>query len=98
MSSVSNFAGDLFKQDTNISKLDMPVTNLTELTDKVITENRQAIQEKTEVTMQQMQAPPPPPPAPTPPTSATGFDGPNSESDSKVSPFFDVYANTAQFG
>ena len=98
LSSVSNFAGDLFKQDTNISKLDMPVTNLTELTDKVITENRQAIQEKTEVSMQQMQAPPPPPPPPTPPSSATGTDGPNSESDSKVSPFFEVYANTAQFG
>ena len=98
LSSVSNFAGDLFKQDTNITKMDMPVTNLTELTDKVITENRQAIQEKTEVTMQKMQAPPPPPRPVAPPSSATGTDGPNSESDSKVSPFFDVYANTAQFG
>lgn len=90
-------ASSIFSQsNVTTQRLDFPTTNLTELTDTVIQENRTLMDEQSSITADDFvmpavsQAPPR--------SSYMDTDSPLGKEDTKVSPYFEVYASTSQFG
>lgn len=75
-----------------------PSTNLSELTEKTITENRQMQQEKVELASAKLQAPAAPLPATGTTSSSLNEMGDSASQDTRRSPFFEVYANSSQYG
>ena len=74
-----------------------PATNLTELTEKTITENRQMQQEKVELASAKLQVPAAPLPATGTDSSPLNGMGDSASQTTKRSPFFEVYANSSQY-
>ena len=74
-----------------------PATNLTELTEKTITENRQMQQEKVELASAKLQIPAAPLPATGTTNSPLNGMGDSASQTTKRSPFFEVYANSSQY-
>jgi hypothetical protein len=90
-------ASSIFSQsNVTTQRLDFPTTNLTELTDTVIQENRMLMDEQSSITAEDFVMPAVS--QATPASSYMDTDSPLGKEDTKVSPYFEVYASTSQFG
>ena len=74
-----------------------PSTNLSELTERTITENRQMQQEKVELASAKLRAPAAPLPATGTTSSSLNEMGDSASQDTRRSGYFEVYANTSQY-
>ncbi len=82
--------------NTNIAEVSS-TNNLTELTERVLTENRARILEKTELAKNNLMAQIPQPPSQYPSQTSANIGDDNANVHVKHSPFFESYTSTAQF-